>query len=157
MPHSNLPHTVYCWKCLTPLMWALLHGAYSVVVEHFDPVVAAHYIAAVMPFPVLSCSLSLGCPLWVVAFEGQSFHQKSQGQTDHTQREMWISVGDPCSSRKDKYNFTSWCNVHHFFCLWAAFVNPTNLRYWAVLVTGGGCGCRPIFRTARWQWRKCKS
>lgn len=150
MPHNNLPHTVYCWKCLTPLMLALLHGAYPVVEERVGPVVAVHYIVAVMPFPVLSCSLSLGCPLWVAAFEGQSFHQKSQGQTDHTQREMWISAGDPCSSRKDR------CNVTSCFSLWADFVNTTDLRHWAVLITDGGCGCRPIFSTAqeqRWKWK----
>lgn len=86
--HTSLTHTLYCWKCLTPLTWAPLHGAYPVFEEHGDPVVAAHYIVAVTPFPFLSCFLSLGCPLWVAAFEGQSFHQKSQVQTDRTRREM---------------------------------------------------------------------
>lgn len=150
---NNLPHTLYCWKCLTPLMWALLHGAYPAVEEHVDPVVAAHCIVAVMPFPVLSCFLSLGCPLLVAAFEGQSFHQKSQGQTDRTRREMWISVGDPCSSGKDRRNVKL---VQAAKCVPgpADLTSHTDLKGWAVLITGGGRGCGPILSTARIQQQR---
>lgn len=85
-------------------MWALLHVAYPVAEEHADPVVAVHRIFAAMPFPALSCFPSLGCPLWVAATEGQSFHQKSQGRMDHNPGEMGISAGDPCSSDRDRGN-----------------------------------------------------
>lgn len=111
--HNNLQHTLPLKKSLTPLMWALLHGAYPVVEEHVDPSVAAHCIVALMPFPFLSCFLSLGCPLLVAVSEGRSSHQKSRGRMDRTQREMWTSVDDPWSSRTDRGKVKSCCRVQN--------------------------------------------
>lgn len=96
-------------------MWALLHVAYPVAEEHVDRAVAVHRIFAVMPFPVLSCFPSPGCPLWAAATEGQSFHQKSQGQMGHSPGEMWTSAGDPCSRGRKRGNVKRWCRVQKCF------------------------------------------
>lgn len=153
VPQQPPTHTLYFWKCLTPLMWALHHGAYPVVEEHVDPVAAAHCIVAVMPFPVLSCFLSLCCPLWVAAFEGQSFHQKFQVRMGRIQRGMWINVGDPCSSRKYMRQCQIMVQVAKCFPGWDNLTSHTDLKRRAVLVTGGGCGCGPIFSAAWTQLR----
>lgn len=34
----------------------------------------------------------------------------------------------------------------------ADLTSHTDLKGWAVLITGGGRGCGPIFRTAQIQW-----
>lgn len=145
-------NTHYCWKSLTPLMWALLHGAYPVFEEHVDPAVAVHCIVAAMPFPFPSCFLSLCCPLWVAAFEGRSFHRKSQVQTDRTQRGMWTIVGDPCSRREDRGNVKTQCRAIMYPGP-ADSITHTDLKGWAVLIAAGGRGCGPIISTAQTQMR----
>lgn len=67
-------------KCLTPLMWALPHGAYPVAEGSSDLVVAVHCIVAATPFPSLSCSLLLCYPPRVTAIGGQSYRRRCRGR-----------------------------------------------------------------------------
>lgn len=149
--HNNLPHTLCSWKCLTPLMWALHHGAYPVVEEHADPVAAVRCIVAVIPFPALSCFRTLGCPLRVAASEGQSYRQIFREWMGRIQRGTWTDAGDPCSCRKYTRQCQTKCNAKLFQRL-DNFTSLTDLKRRAVLVTGG-CGCGPIFTTAWTQLR----